>query len=181
MNELEKYIAKKKLASALMEKEAFVGTAIRLGKAAVQNAPKLVGLAKNLPTRIRRLSPKFRAKQDQQMMSLRGGSGRFKPENPAELARVRSYIAAGGQKTVSPEKVQSFMRMKSLGRNNAKVLLPRTLKKPGQRIPLGKNLGAQGTADYTSAIGATRSNTFRNLSKAMSTQAGKNIKPTVLK
>ena len=167
MNELEKYVAKKKLASALMEKEAFLGAVARLGVKAARNAPKLVGLAKNLPTRIRRLSSKFRARQDQQMMSLRGGSGRFKPENPAELERVRNYLAAGGQKSVSPERMQSYMRMRSLGRDNAKVLLPRTLKSQGQPIPLGTNLGAQGRADYASAMGAARSNTFKSLSQSL--------------
>lgn len=174
MNELEKYVAKKKLASALMEKEAFI---FSLGKAAVQNAPKLIGLAKNLPTRIRRLSPKFRARQDQQMMSLRGGSGRFKPENPAELAKVRNYLASGGQKTVSPERMQSYMRMRSLGRDNAKVLLPRTLRKPGQPIPLGTNLGARGRADYTSAMGAARSKSYKTLSQALADKARTQIKP----
>ena len=41
MNELEKYVAKKKLASALMEKEAFIGAAARFGMKAIKGARRL--------------------------------------------------------------------------------------------------------------------------------------------
>ena len=104
MNELEKQVAKLVLAREL-EKRAFVG---KLVQKAVTHGPQFARNAlmytKNLPTRIRRkLSPSFRAKQDRQMMELRGRSGRFKPDTMREQQTIRNYLAAGGTRTVTPE------------------------------------------------------------------------------
>ena len=172
MNELEKYAAKRKLASALMEKEAFVGAALRLGmKGAGAIATKARGLArkvKQLPTRLRRsFSPSFKRKQDQQMMKLRGGSGNFKPENPAELEKVRNYLAAGGNRSVPKRDMVSMYRQQQLGRRNAKAMLPSAKGIVGKRIPLGLNQGAQRAEDYNKTMSKIRSNTAKSLTKAL--------------
>ena len=180
MNELEKYAAKRKLALALMQKEAFLRQAIKFGiqKAAplIRGAKQRVGegfyKVKNLPTRIRRrLDPKFAKQQDREMMKLRGGSGRFKIESPAELEKVRNYVAAGGLRQVPVSNVRRMYegmgRMRDTGRANAQVLLPVKKPAPARKIPLGMRPGALGKADYTSAMKATRVNTAKSLTQAL--------------
>ena len=176
MNELEKYAAKRKLASALMEKEAFVGAALRLGlKGARAVATKARGVArkvKQLPTRLKRtFSPSFKRKQDLQMMKFRGGSGRFKPENPAELEKVRNYLAAGGRREVPVTQMVSMYRQRQLGRRNAKAMLPSAKGIKGKKIPLGLNRGAQRAEDYSRTMKEVRSNTAKSLTKALKDNA----------